>query len=44
VTGKEMFSVAQIQCPPGSSPGKCPGTDTHGCVTPSGNCTAGLTE
>jgi hypothetical protein len=42
VTGREMFSVAQIQCPPGSSPGKCPGTDTEGCVTASGNCTASL--
>lgn len=44
VTGKEMFSVAEIKCPPGSSPGKCPGTDTEGCVTPSGNCTASLQE
>jgi hypothetical protein len=44
VTGKEMFSVAQIQCPSGSSPGKCPGTDTEGCVTPSGNCTASLNQ
>lgn len=42
VTGREMFSVGQIQCPPGSSPGKCPGTDTEGCVTASGNCTASL--
>jgi hypothetical protein len=42
VTGKEMFSVGQIQCPPGSSPGKCPGSDTEGCVTPSGNFTASL--
>lgn len=44
VTGREMFSVAEIQCPPGSNPGKCPGTNTKGCITPSGNCTAGLTE
>lgn len=44
VTGKEMFSVSEIQCPPGSSPGTCPGTQTKGCVTPSGNCAAGLTE
>lgn len=44
VTGREMFSVAQIQCPPGSSPGKCPGTDTEGCVTASGNCTASLNQ
>ena len=42
VTGREMFSVAQIQCPPGSSAGKCPGTDTEGCVTAAGNCTASL--
>lgn len=42
LTGKEMFSVAQIQCPSGSSPGKCPGTDTEGCVTAAGNCTASL--
>ena len=44
VTGKEMFTVAEIPCPPGSRPGTCPGTNTKGCVTPSGNCTAGLTE
>jgi hypothetical protein len=42
LTGKEMFSVSQIQCPAGSSPGKCPGTDTEGCVTAAGNCTASL--
>jgi hypothetical protein len=42
VTGREFFSVASIQCPSGSSPGKCPGTNTEGCVTPSGNCTASL--
>lgn len=42
VTGREMFSVSQIQCPPDSTPGKCPGTDTEGCVTPAGNCTASL--
>ena len=44
VTGKEMFSVAEIPCPAGSRPGTCPGTNTKGCVTPAGNCTAGLTE
>jgi len=44
VTGREFFSVAQIQCPPGSSPGKCPGTDTEGCVTAAGNCTASLNQ
>ena len=44
VTGREFFSVAQIQCPPGSSPGKCPGTTTEGCVTASGNCTASLQQ
>ena len=43
VTGREMFSVSQIQCPPGSTPtDKCPGTDTPGCVHPSGNCEASL--
>ena len=44
VTGKEMFSVAEIRCPPGSNPGTCPGTTTKGCVTPNGNCTASLTQ
>ena len=44
VTGREMFSVAQIQCPAGSSPGKCPGTATDGCVTATGNCTASLNQ
>jgi hypothetical protein len=44
VTGREFFSVSQIQCPPGSSPGKCPGTNTEGCVTSSGNCTASLNQ
>ena len=43
VTGKEMFSVSQIQCPPGSNPvEKCPGTETPGCLHPSGNCEASL--
>lgn len=43
VMGKEMFSVSQIQCPPGSSPtDKCPGTGTPGCLHPSGNCEASL--
>jgi len=42
VMGKEMFSVSQIQCPSGSSPGTCPGTKTEGCVTAAGNCTASL--
>lgn len=43
VTGREMFSVGQIQCPPGSSPTeKCPGTGTPGCLHPSGNCEASL--
>jgi hypothetical protein len=44
VTGREMFTVAEIPCPAGSRPGTCPGTNTKGCVTPAGNCTAGLTE
>lgn len=44
VTGREMFSVAEIPCPPGSRPGTCPGGSTKGCITPSGNCTAGLTN
>ena len=44
VTGKEMFTVAEIRCPEGSSPGTCPGRSTKGCVTPSGNCTASLTQ
>ena len=42
VTGKEMFSVGEIQCPPGSRPGTCPGSNTKGCVTASGNCDASL--
>lgn len=43
LTGKEMFSVSQIQCPTGSSPtDKCPGTGTPGCLHPSGNCEASL--
>lgn len=44
VSGREMFSVMEIQCPSGSRPGTCPGSNTKGCVTPSGNCTAGLTD
>jgi cytochrome b561 len=43
VTGREMFSVGQIQCPSGSSPvEKCPGTGTPGCLHASGNCEASL--
>ncbi len=43
VTGREMFSVAEIKCPPGSSAvEKCPGTSTPGCLHPSGNCEASL--
>jgi hypothetical protein len=43
VMGREMFSVAQIQCPAGStSVEKCPGTETPGCLHPSGNCEASL--
>ena len=43
VTGKEMFSVGEIKCPPGSSHvEKCPGTGTPGCLHPSGNCEASL--
>ena len=43
VTGREMFSVAEIKCPPGSTPTeKCPGTGTPGCVHPTGNCEASL--
>lgn len=43
LTGKEMFSVAEIKCPPGSTAvEKCPGTGTPGCVHPSGNCEASL--
>ena len=44
VTGREFFSVAEIPCPAGSRPGTCPGTNTKGCVTPSGNCAASLQE
>lgn len=44
VTGREFFSVAEIQCPPGTSPGTCPGRATKGCLAPSGNCTASLKE
>ena len=44
VTGKEMFSVNEIQCPKGTSPGTCPGTNTKGCVHPSGNCEASLVQ
>ena len=44
VTGKEMFSVSEMKCPPGSSKGTCPGTQTEGCLTPSGNCTASLDQ
>ena len=42
-TGREFFSVAQIQCPAGSTAvEKCPGTGTPGCLHPSGNCEASL--
>lgn len=44
VSGKEMFSVAEIKCPTGSSPGICPGRSTRGCITPNGNCAASLTQ
>jgi preprotein translocase subunit SecG len=40
---KEKFSVSEIKCPQGSTPTeKCPGTNTPGCVHPSGNCEASL--
>ena len=40
---KEKFSVSDIKCPQGSTPTeKCPGTNTPGCVHPSGNCEASL--
>jgi hypothetical protein len=43
VTGREMFSVSEIKCSPGSSAvDKCPGTGTPGCLHPSGNCEASL--
>lgn len=43
VTGREMFSVSEIKCPPGSTAvEKCPGTGTPGCLHPSGNCEASL--
>ena len=43
LTGKEMFSVSEIKCAPGSSAvDKCPGTGTPGCLHPSGNCEASL--
>ena len=44
VTGREMFSVSEIKCPPGSSPvEKCPGTSTPGCFYEgTGNCEASL--
>lgn len=44
ITGKkENFSVTDIKCPQGSTPTeKCPGTNTPGCVHPSGNCEATL--
>jgi hypothetical protein len=45
VMGREMFSVAQIQCPAGStSVEKCPGTGTPGCLHASGNCEASIGE
>jgi hypothetical protein len=40
---KEKFSVSEIKCPEGSTPTeKCPGTNTPGCLHPSGNCEATL--
>jgi preprotein translocase subunit SecG len=44
ITGKkEKFSVSDIKCPQGSTPTeKCPGTNTPGCLHPSGNCEATL--
>jgi hypothetical protein len=43
ITGREMFSVAEIKCAPGSTAvEKCPGTGTPGCLHPSGNCEASL--
>jgi preprotein translocase subunit SecG len=40
---KEKFSVSDIKCYKGSSPvERCPGTDTPGCLHPSGNCEATL--
>jgi hypothetical protein len=43
LTGREMFSVAEIRCPAGSSSvAKCPGTGTPGCLHPSGNCEASI--
>lgn len=40
---KEKFSVSDIKCPQGSTPTeRCPGTNTPGCVHPSGNCEATL--
>lgn len=45
VMGREMFSVTEIKCPAGStSVEKCPGSDTPGCLHPSGNCEASLGE
>ncbi len=44
VTGREMFSVSEIKCPPGSSfVEQCPGTSTAGCYYEgTGNCEASL--
>lgn len=40
---KEKFSVSDIKCPQGTTPTEqCPGTNTPGCVHPSGNCEATL--
>lgn len=40
---KEKFSVSDIKCPQGSTPTeRCPGTNTPGCIHPSGNCDATL--
>lgn len=40
---KEKFSVSDIKCPRGSTPTQqCPGSNTPGCLHPSGNCEASL--
>lgn len=42
-TPKEKFSVSDIKCPKGSTPTEqCPGSNTPGCLHPSGNCEASL--
>jgi hypothetical protein len=45
VTGREMFTMTEIKCEKGSTRvDKCPGTETPGCLLPSGNCTASLSS